>query len=78
MRKPVPLPIPPYLVSDARLYAPGRSDLDAVCYLLQDYPRLVREVRQLTRQLDDFNRESAELDQLAEQLKAICGRIMDL
>lgn len=78
MLKPVPLPIPPHLVREARLHAPGRADLDAVCHVLQDYPRLVGEVRQLRRQLDHFNRESAELDDLVDQLKAICRRVLDL
>lgn len=77
MRQPIPLEIPAHILSDARLYAPGRSDLDAVCHLLQDYPRLVREVRQLRGQLVDFNRESAELDQLVDELKAICRRVLE-
>lgn len=78
MRKPVPLPIPPHLVSDARLYAPGRPDIDAVCHVLQDYPRLVGELRQLRRQLDDFNRESADFDQRLAALQAACAAILEL
>ncbi|MDG9927321.1 MULTISPECIES: MbcA/ParS/Xre antitoxin family protein [unclassified Pseudomonas] len=67
MLKPVPLPIPLHLVMEARLYAPGRSDLDAVCHVLQDYPRLVGEVRQLAKapplnaELDDLLAELLEL-----------------
>lgn len=72
------LDLPAYLVRDASLYAPGRSDLDAVCHVLADYPRLVAEVRQLNRRLSDLDRESAQLDQLVDQLQAICRQIIDL
>lgn len=75
MLKPIPLPIPPHLVHEARLYAPGRSDLDAVCHVLQDYPRLVSEVRQLARSLPG---EDSELDDLLAELQQIARRILDL
>jgi len=78
MRKPIPLPIPPHLVSDARLYAPGRADLDAVCHVLEDYPRLAGEVRQLRRRVADLDTEGAQLDDLLARLKGIAGEILDL
>ena len=78
MRKPVPLLIPPHLIAESRLYAPGRPDTDAVCHVLQDYPRLVGELRQLRRQLDDFNRESADFDQRLAVLQAACASILEL
>lgn len=75
MLKPVPLPIPPHLVLEARLYAPGRSDLDAVCHVLQDYPRLVGELRQLARSSPAVD---SELDDLLAELQQIARRILDL
>lgn len=78
MRKPITLNIPPHLVSDARLYAPGRADLDAVCHVLEDYPRLAGEVRQLRRRVADFDAEGAELDDLLVQLKRISAQILEL
>lgn len=72
------LDLPSYLVRDACLYAPGRSELDAVCHVLADYPRLVSEVRDLRRRLDGIDRESAQLDELIEQLQGICRQILDL
>lgn len=73
-----PLDIPSYLVRDAKLLCPGRSDLDAVCHVLADYPRLISEVRQLRRQLDDFNRESADFDERLEALQRACKAILEL
>lgn len=70
--------LPAVLIRDAELYAPGRKGSDAVEWILSDYPRLVGELRQARRQLDDFNAESAELDQLLDQLKTICRRVLDL
>lgn len=78
MRQPVTLSLPSHLVSEACLYAPGRSDLDAVCHVLEDYPRLVREIRNLRKSADSFAQESAELDGLVDELKAICLRVLDL
>ena len=78
MRQPVTLTLLSRLVIDAELYAPGRKGADAVEWILSDYPRLVAELRQARRQLDDFNAESAELDQLVDQLKTICRRVLDL
>ncbi|BAN48644.1 hypothetical protein PCA10_29340 [Metapseudomonas resinovorans NBRC 106553] len=78
MRKPIPLSIPSNLVQDARLYAPGRDDLDSVCYVLQDYPRLVSEVRQLRRRVQGLDRESSDFDARLEALQEACRAILDL
>lgn len=78
MRKPVSLLIPPHLVADALLYAPGRSELDAVSHVLADYPRLVRELRQLRSQLAGFNRETSDFDQRLAALQAACASILEL
>lgn len=72
------LELPQHLVAEARLYAPGRSDFDAVCHLLRDYPRLVNELRQLRRQLEDFDRESADFDSRLQALQKACREILDL
>lgn len=75
---PVPLEIPAHLVESAQLYAPTRHPLDAVCYVLEQYPNLVADLRRLSsrvRQLDD---EGAELDELLARLKAIAAQIVDL
>lgn len=73
-----PLDIPSYLIKDATLYAPSRDPLDAVCHVLQDYPRLVSEVRELRRRVADFDRESSELDQRLDALQQACRAILDL
>lgn len=78
MRKPVPLPIPPHLVSDARLYAPGLNDLDAVCHILEDYPRTVAELRSLRSRVADIDREGFELDQRLEALRRACEAVLEL
>lgn len=76
MRK--PFDIPPHLVKQAQLFAPGRSDLDALCHVLEDYPRLVRDIRKLRSELVDFNRESADFDQRLQALQKACRAILDL
>lgn len=73
-----PLEIPTYLIKDATLYAPSRDPLDAVCHVLQDYPRLVSEVRELRRRVADIDRESSELDQRLDALQQACRAILDL
>lgn len=73
-----PLEISAHLIRDAELYAPGRKGSEAVEWILADYPRLVSDIRKLRISAHDFAQESAELDQLVDQLKAICRRILDL
>lgn len=70
--------VPPYLVDQARLYAPSRDATDAVCHLLSDYPRLVSEVRQMRSRLAQLDRESADLDQLVADLQQIARRVLEL
>lgn len=74
----LPLDIPERLVLDAQLYAPGHKGVEAVCYVLEDYPRLVREIRQLRSELVDFNRESADFDDRLQALQKACRAILDL
>lgn len=73
-----PLEIPQHLVKDATLYAPSRDPLDAVCYVLQDYPKVIAELRQLRRRVADIDRESSELDQRLDALQQACRSILDL
>ncbi len=73
-----PLDIPTHLIKDATLYAPSRDPLDAVCHVLQDYPRLVSEVRELRRRVADIDRESSELDHRLDALQQACRAILDL
>jgi len=68
----------PHGIKTAELYAPGRKGADAVMWLLDDYPRLVSELRQLRRQLDDFNAEQAVFDQHLESLQELCRSILEL
>jgi hypothetical protein len=78
MRKPDPLEIPQHLIDQARLYAPGRTDLDAVCHLLAEYPNLASEVRKLRARVADLHREGADFDSRLEALQAACRAILDL
>lgn len=73
-----PLDIPTHLIRDAELYAPGRKGADAVSHVLQDYPRLVAEVRQLSRRVTDLDTEGAELDQLLAKLQGIARQILEV
>lgn len=68
----------PHGIKTAELYAPGRKGADAVMWLLDDYPRLVAEVRQLRRQLDGFNEEQTAFDDRLESLQSLCRAILDL
>lgn len=72
------LDLPQHLVRDAALYSPSRDPLDAVCHVLEDYPRLVAEVRQLRSQLREFNTEASAFDERLERLQASCRAILDL
>lgn len=73
-----PLQIPDHLVKQAQLYAPSRDAADAVCHVLQDYPRLVAESRKMRARLSDIDAESADLDFLLTELQAIARRVLDL
>lgn len=75
---PVPLEIPAHLVRDARLYIPGTTPLDAVCKVLNDYPRLAGELRQLRRRVAQLDDESADFDLRLEALQSACRQILDL
>lgn len=66
------------LIKTAELYAPGRKGADAVMWLLDDYPRLVGELRQLRRRLDGFDEEQTVFDQRLEALQSVCRSILDL
>lgn len=70
--------IPPNLIKDAQLYAPTRDALDAVCFVLTDYPRLVAESRRMRSRLAQIDAESADLDALVIELQRIARRVLDL
>jgi len=78
MRKPVPLEIPSHLVELAQLYAPSRHPLDAVCFILEQHPQLVADLRELRRRLSDFDAESSMLDVRLEALQDACRAILEL
>jgi len=78
MRRPIPLEIPAHLVESAQLYAPTRHPLDAVCYILEQYPNCVADIRRLTSRVQQLDNESAQLDQLVSELQAIARRALDL
>lgn len=73
MRKPEPFLIPLHLVKDAELYAPGRKGSEAVSWILEDYPRRVREIRSLRSELEDLSGD-LQLDQLIADLRAVLAR----
>lgn len=73
-----PLDIPSNLIKDAQLYAPTRDALDAVCFVLADYPRLVAESRRMRSRLAQIDAESADLDQRLTDLQHVARLIMDL
>lgn len=73
-----PLEIPQNLIKDAQLYAPTRDALDAVCFVLRDYPQLVAEVRDLRRRVAQLDDEGAALDVRLADLQAACRSILDL
>lgn len=77
---PLPLEIPLHLVKQARLYAAGRgpSDLEAVLHVLNDYPRLFAELRDLRRRVAQLDDEGAVLDARLEALQEACRAILQL
>lgn len=72
------LDLPEYLLRDARLYAPGHDDQGAVMHVIEDYARLVAEVRQLRRRVAQLDDEGAALDARLCELQALCRLILDL
>lgn len=78
MRQPVTVIIPPHLVEQARLYAAGRDDSEAVHHLLSDYPRLVAEVRQLRRRVAQLDDEGADFDARIAALQDACRAILNI
>lgn len=75
---PIPLEIPPHLVKQARLFAALGDDLQAVCHVLEDYGRLVSEVRQLRSRVSQLDDEGAALDARLEALQEACRAILQL
>lgn len=78
MRTPVTVILPFHSIDQARLYAAGRSDSEAVLHLLDDYPRLVAEVRDLRRRVAQLDEEGVALDARLADLQAICRLILDI
>jgi len=72
------LDLPEYLLRNARLYAPGRDDQGAVEHVLEDYGRLVGELRQVRRRLSQLDEEGAQLDARIDALQLACRSILDL
>lgn len=78
MRQPVTVNIPSHVIDQARLYAAGRSDSEAVQHLLLDYPRLVAEVRQLRQRVAQLDEEGSAMDSRLDALQAACRAILAL
>jgi hypothetical protein len=74
----IPLDIPPHLVKQARLFAARGDDLQAVCHVLEDYGRLVAEVRQLRARVSQLDQEGAFLDARLTALQDACRAILKL
>ena len=72
------LDLPEYLLRNARLYAPGRDDQGAVEHVLEDYGRLVGELRQVRRRLAQLDEEGAALDARVAALQVACRAILEL
>lgn len=72
------LDIPDFLLRDAKLYAPGRDDLGAICHVLEDYGRVIGEVRQLRRRVAQMDEEGSLLDDRLGALQAACRAILEL
>ncbi len=68
----------PHLVKTAELFAPGRKGADAVSWLLEDYPRLVAEIRQLRKRVSDLDAEEAQFDARLDALQAACRAFLEL
>lgn len=72
------LDLPEYLLRNARLYAPGRDDQGAVEHVLEDYGRLVGELRQMRRRLAQLDDEGSVLDARVAALQDACRAILEL
>jgi adenylate kinase family enzyme len=67
-----------HVIKTAELYAPGRKGSDAVSWILDDYPRLVAEVRELRKRCHQLDQESAALDARVAALQDACRAILQL
>jgi len=65
----------PHIIKTAELYAPGRKGSDAVSWILDDYPRLVAEIRELRKRVAQLDDEGAQLDAVLHELRQIAERI---
>ncbi len=66
------------LVRLAELYAPGRLGPDALEWVLDDYPRLLAEVRELRKRVSQLDDEGAALDARLDALQSACRAILEL
>lgn len=78
MRAPVILEIPASLVELATLYAPSRDPLQAVSYVLQDYPNVIGDLRKLRSRVVQLDDEGALFDERLEALQVACRAILDI
>ena len=69
--------IPPDLVKSACLYT-GREPFEAVCHVLNDYPRLISDLRTARLRLADFDSESATFDHRLAALHRACLELLEL
>jgi hypothetical protein len=67
-----------HVIKTAELYAPGRKGSDAVTWILDDYPRLVAEIRDLRRRVAQIDSESHVLDVRLAALQSACRAILDI
>ncbi len=67
-----------HLIKTAELYAPGRKGSDAVSWILDDYPRLVAEIRDLRRRVAQIDSEAHALDVRLAALQGACRSILEL
>ncbi|OSO75007.1 DASH complex subunit Dad3 [Stutzerimonas stutzeri] len=68
----------PHVIKTAELYAPGRKGSDAVSWILDDYPRLVSEIRDLRRRVAQIDSEAHALDVRLAALQHACRSILEL
>lgn len=73
------LDLPQRLITEARLYSvQGISDLDAVCYVLEDYGNVIGELRKLRSRVAQLDEEGAQLDARLDALQSACRAILTL